>query len=153
MSQFDAQALLNATYTEANATKLVPAPVGDYTGVVTKVAVKSGNDKNGDTWTRFEMYLESTDPKLQQIGMEKKTFRADMLLELTPQGTIDSGEGKNVQLGRAREAAGLNQPGMPFSLGMFQGQGFKFTVSHEPDSKDPTVIYERVKGLRNMSAA
>jgi len=154
MSGFDAQSLLNATYTDANATKLIPAPVGDYVGLCTKVDVKSGTSRNsGEPWTRLELYLESEDPKLEQVGMKKKTFRADTILELTPMGTIDTGPGKNVTLGRWREAAGLNREGQPFSLGMFQGQMFKFTVSHEPDAKDPEVIYERVKGMREATAA
>lgn len=150
---FDAQALLNATSTEANATRLDPAPVGTYTGQVAKVDVKSGvSQKTGEVWCRLELYLESEDPKLDQIGMKKKTFRADALLELDANGGVATGSGKNVSLGRMREACGLNQPGSPFSLGMFQGQMFKFDVSHEPDAKDPTMIYERVKGLRSMAA-
>ncbi len=150
---FDAQALLNATTAEANSTKLLPAPVGDYVGQVSKVDVKSGVSKStGEIWCRLELYLESEDPKLEQIGMKKKNFRADALLELTPMGTIDTGQGKNVALGRMREAAGLNQPGQPFSLGMFQGQVFKFTVEHQPDQNDPEKIYERVKALRSPAA-
>lgn len=150
---FDAQALLNATTAEANSTKLLPAPVGDYVGQVSKVDVKSGVSKStGEVWCRLELTLESEDPKLEQIGMRKKNFRADALLELTPMGTIDTGQGKNVALGRMREAAGLNQPGQPFSLGMFQGQVFKFTVEHQPDQNDPEKIYERVKALRSPSA-
>ena len=150
---FDAQALLNATTAEANSTKLLPAPVGDYVGQVSKVDVKSGVSKStGEVWCRLELTLESEDPKLDQIGMKKKNFRADALLELTPMGTIDTGPGKNVALGRMREAAGLNQPGQPFSLGMFQGQVFKFTIEHQPDQTDPEKIYERVKALRSPAA-
>lgn len=150
---FDAQALLNAATEEVNSTRVLPAPVGDYIGQVTKVDVKSGIGKNsGEPWVRLELVLEAEDPKLESIGMTKKRFNGGFMLDITPSGSLDMSEGKNIQLGRAREACGLNREGQAFSLGMFQGQTFKFTVEHEPDSRDPTVIWERVKGLRSVTA-
>ena len=40
------------------------------------------------------------------------------------------GKGKNVGLGRLREAADLNVPGAPFSFAMFEGRPVKVSVKH-----------------------
>jgi hypothetical protein len=152
--QFNANAILNSSIEEANSTRMEPMPIGEgYIGLVTKVDVKTGTNKKNEPWVRLELMVEvDGDPRLEAIGMTKKSIRIDGLLDITDKGTIDTSKGKNVQLGRLREATGLNQPGRAFSPLMFQGQMLKFDVSHDVNEEDPTIIYDRAKNIRAATA-
>lgn len=75
-----------------------------------------------------------------------RTPRADMrmFLDLTDAGGIDSGTGKNVSLGRLRDALGQNEmTGWTFASLSNQGP-VMVLVEHEADKKDPEKKYARV---------
>ena len=55
------------------------------------------------------------------------------------------GKGKNVALGRLREALGQNTPGKPWSFGMLVGQVAKVAVKHRiTDAGDTFAEVKRV---------
>ncbi len=149
---FDAASFLQSTFNEANSTLIKPAPEGEYVGQiqpVTEQSFKSGTSAKGNAWARLDIIVEVTgDPQIKEhCGMDKKNIRAGIMLDLTDSGGLAMGEGKNVQLGRLRNATGLNIPGQPFAFTSFGGKMVKISVKHRADEKDPTLVYEDVRGF------
>ena len=124
MSAFDVNTtiLLNTQFTDANDTVVTPIDEGEYTAVIEKTDLKSG-EKNGKTWLSLEVVWSIDDEgQRAKTGRDKLTCRQNVFLDLTDHGTMDMGKGKNVGLGRLREAVGQNQKGKPWSFGMLAGQ-------------------------------
>jgi hypothetical protein len=65
------------------------------------------------------------------------------MLDLTEEGMLATGKGRNVLLGRLREATGLNQSGEPFAFPMLTGRPAKVQVAHRLYEGQ---IYAEVKG-------
>jgi hypothetical protein len=61
------------------------------------------------------------------------------------------GKGKNVSLGRLREATGLNEKGRPFGFRMLVGQMARVRVKHRPDNKNPEIVYAEVDAVTKPS--
>ena len=66
---------------------------------------------------------------------------------LSDSGGLDMGKGRNVGLGRLREALNLNQPGQSFSFSMIPGRLAKVSVSHRIDGEN---IYAEVKAVARV---
>jgi hypothetical protein len=57
------------------------------------------------------------------LGRDKVTVKQGVMLDMTPDGSgLDMGKGKNVSLGRLREALNMNQPGQRFRIHNAAGQ-------------------------------
>ncbi len=145
MSQFDPNAFLNATVTDSNSTEMTPVPEGEYLSIIEKVDVKEWSSKDGSSsGLKLALVWDIEDDGVKELlGMKKITCRQDIMLDLTDTGQLDFGKGKNVTLGRLREATGLNTPGEPFAFSMLQGRLAKALVKHRVvDDK----IYAEVRG-------
>ena len=81
------------------------------------------------------------------LGRDKVTVRQGIMLDITDSGGLDMGKGRNIGLGRLREAIGLNTPGQPFSFSMVAGRVAKVNVSHRIDGEN---IYAEVKGVAKL---
>lgn len=135
---FDPNTFLNSTYEEANDTKIVPCPAGEYLAIADKVEVKPWASRDGSSsglklailWD-----IQSDDAKAI-VGRDSVKVPQDQMLDLTDTGALDMGKGRNVGLGRLREALGMNAPGEPFSMGAIQGRMAKVVVSHRPNGED-----------------
>lgn len=152
---FDPDSFLSSTVTDANSTSLTPVPEGEYVAVIGKPKVRqnAGKKDPGALYTSLdlpcEIDLAGMYPAVaEQIGRDKATVRYSCLLDLTDTGGLDMGKGKNVGLGRAREAADLNVPGQPFSFAMFEGRAVKVLVKHRIDGED---IYDEVKAMAKLA--
>lgn len=141
---FDAQSFLDASISGANDTKITPVPVGEYTGIVDKVAARQWTSRDGASSgvTLDVTWLIDDESVKQELGRTNVTCRQGIMLDLTPGGGLDLGKGKNVGLGRLRESVGLNDASKPFSFGMLPGQAAKVTVSHRIDGED---TYSEIK--------
>lgn len=141
---FDPNTFLNSTYEEANDTKIVPCPAGEYLAIADKVEVKPWTSRDGSSsglklailWD-----IQSDDAKAI-VGRDSVKVPQDQMLDLTDTGALDMGKGRNVGLGRLREALGMNAPGEPFSMGAIQGRMAKVVVSHRPNGED---LYAEIK--------
>jgi len=146
--QFDPATFIDAVVTEANATVSTPVPVGEYLATAGEVKIESWVSKADPTKSglRAEVpwVIENNDAVSQVTGRPKNTVRQSIMLDLTPEGGLDMGKGMNVQLGKLREAVGLNQPGQPFSFRMIQGRTGKVKVEHEPYNG---ALYAKVTGI------
>jgi hypothetical protein len=80
-------------------------------------------------------------------GREKVTCKQGIMLDLNEGGQLDMGKGKNVSLGKLREAIGLNSPGQPFSFSMIQGRMALGFVQHRVDGDQVFAEIKRVQKL------
>ncbi len=143
---FDPNTFLNQSFDEANDTKVVPCPVGEYLALADKVEIKSWAARDGSSsGLKAEITWDIQDENVKQLlGRDTVKVRQQQMLDLTETGALDFGKGKNVGLGRIREALGLNTPGDPFAFSMIQGRMAKVKVSHRANGED---LYDEVKAI------
>lgn len=147
---FSPEQFLEAQVTEANDTKLIPIPVGEYTAIAgdVKIATWAKKDDPSVSGLKLQVVWELDSPELKEmLGRDKVTVRQDIMLDMTESGGLDMGKGKNVNLGRLREATNLNIPGQPFAFSMVSGRMAKVSVKHRVDGED---IYSEVKGVAKV---
>lgn len=149
MSQFDAASFLSASISDSNDTKVTPVPVGEYMGIIEKVEARQWQSKDG---TKTGITLDVTwlieDSGVKEfLGRETVTCRQGIMLDVTPQGGLDVSRGKNVGLGRLREAVGKNNPGEMFSFEMLPGLSAKVSVQHRIVGED---TYAEVKAVAKL---
>ena len=146
---FDPQSFLDATFTEANSTKSVPVPVGEYAALIGKVECRPWTSKDGTkSGVALDVTWEITDANvLALLERDKATVKQGIMLDMTEAGGLDFGKGKNVTLGRLREATSLNEPGQPFGFSMLAGRMAKVNVTHRVDGDN---IYAEVKGVAKL---
>ncbi len=145
MSGFDPETYMNETYNESTSTRQVPLPEDEYLGVVTKVD-DPFKTQNGYWLQKIGFRVDH--PELaDELGRKASTVRLTLFLDLTASGSLDFGTGKNIGLGRLREALGQNEPGEPWSPSSMEGNQAMIRVKHTPDKDDPEKIYEEVRGV------
>lgn len=147
---FDPNTFLNQTFDEALDTKVVPCPVGEYVGLAEKVDVKQWAAKDGSSsGLKIEILWDIQDENVKALlGRDTVRVPQQQMLDLTDSGALDFGKGKNVGLGRIREALGLNTPGEPFAFSMIQGRPAKVSVTHRINGED---IYNEIKKIASAN--
>jgi hypothetical protein len=147
---FDPSTFLNQTFDEALDTKVVPCPVGEYLALAEKVDIKPWAAKDGSSsGLKLEILWDIQDENVKQLlGRDTVRVPQQQMLDLTETGNLDFGKGKNVGLGRIREALGLNTPGEPFAFSMIQGRMAKVMVSHRAAGED---LYAEIKKITAAS--
>jgi hypothetical protein len=150
---FNPEAFMNASIEGALDTKVTPCPVGEFHAISMKVEPKSGEiskgDRIGETWAMLEVTWEINDEEAKRVtGREIVRSKQAVMLDLTPEGMLDLGKGKNVRLGKLRDALGQNDPSVSWSPTMLLGQSAVVVVGHRPDPKDSSIVYDEVTGVR-----
>lgn len=154
MSQgaFDPAAFTNLVITESNDTKVIPVPAGEYVAVATKAEPRPWQSRKdpSNAGLALDILWEIDDPGVASItGRDKSSVKQGIMLDLTDNGGLDMGRGKNVGLGRLREALGLNVPGQPFSFGMIPGRVARVVVSHRA-SDDGQDVYPEIRQVAKL---
>lgn len=86
----------------------------------------------------------------KELGRDKVLVPKTIWLDLTDSGQLDTSEGKNVDLGRLMEAAGVNGTGQ--GLAALRGKGpFIVKVAQRSDKNDPTIKYAEVRKVSKLS--
>jgi hypothetical protein len=155
-SQFDPNVFLDATTTEVNE-KRSPIPTenpddanGLYTAVIGEIKTAAGiigkGDRVGQPWMQMVVPLRLQLPaSVQALGLSAEFTVTDRpMLDITPQGSLDNGKGKNNAQRIYREATGTNKPGEAWSWRMLQGKVVKVKIAHE-DYRGS--IVEKVAGV------
>lgn len=149
-SGFDPIGFLDSSTESSMSTSALPCPEGEYPATIKELKPRTWQSKKDPSLAGVALDVLWTidDPNILQL-MERKevTVKQGIMLDLTEQGGLDCGKGKNVALGRLREAVNLNQPGKPFSLNQLPGRAAKVLVKHRPDDRDSSIIYAEVKGV------
>lgn len=146
---FDAESFLNASVASSNDTKVIPVPVGEYMGIIDKVSARQWQSKDG---TKSGIALDVTwlveDSGVKQLlNRDTVTVRQGIMLDLTPQGGLDTAKGTNIGLGRLREAVGKNNEGETFSFNQLPGSAAKISVTHRIANDD---TFAEVKAVARL---
>lgn len=137
MSTFDVNAFQNSQYAEASSTEYVPVPEGEYPAVIDKYAIR---EAKGNVILDLTWKIDDADVAAE-TGLDNPQVRQSIFLDVDENsGTLAFGKGKNVQLGRLREALNQNTSGQPWSFGMLLGQVAKIRTKHRIDSSSGTDI-------------
>jgi len=147
---FNPDQFLDTQVTESNDTKTIPVPVGEYTAVVEEVKCRQWQSKQDPSKSGLTLditWMVDDSAVKELLGRDKVTVKQGIMLDLTESGGLDMGKGRNVGLGRLREATNLNAPGQPFSFSMLAGRVAKVNVSHRIDGEN---IYAEVKGVAKL---
>lgn len=153
MSTFDPNTFLEMTVEDSNSTVMIPVPAGEFTGIIDKIDCRSWTSKKDPSKSGMTLDITWTvdDANVKELlGRDKVTVRQGIMLDLTDAGGLDMGKGKNVSLGRLREAVDLNQAGQPFSFKMLPGRMAKIVVSHRPNDQNPEQIFAEVNAVAKL---
>ncbi len=135
-STFDPESFLDATLPGANSTKREIVPMGVYKASIGKLEVKGGNitkegDNYGKPWRALNIqWLIEGQPINSVMEQTKVVVYDSVFLDLDDDGQLSMGKGKNVKLGKLREAIGLNNG--PAQFRAFEGRPATINVIHEP---------------------
>jgi hypothetical protein len=146
---FDAQSFLDSSVTGANDTKVIPVPMGEYQGIIDKITPRQWQSKDGtQSGVALDILWLVEDQEVKTfLGRETVTCKQGIMLDMTSDGKLDVTKGKNIGLGRLREAVNLNNPGQPFSFNQLPGQMARISVRHRIDGED---TFAEVKGVAKM---
>lgn len=151
MSTFDAASFLDSSVEGTNDTKKVPIPVGEYTAVLTKVDARQwqGKADPSKSGLALDLIWEIDDANVKAaLGRDKVTCKQGIMLDLTDSGALDMGKGKNIGLGRLREATGLNEPGRAFSFSQLNGRIARVKVTHRIEGED---LFDEIRSVAKLS--
>ena len=163
-SGFDPNLFLQAQQTEANVRR-PPLPVenpastdGFYTAVIGEVKVDAGTiskgERMGQPWLMMIVPLQIEVPQQVQAQMGVTlakgsiTLTDRVMIDLTPQHTIDNSVGRNGRQRQYRDAMDMNKPGDVFSWQKAQGQVIKVKVNHEMYNNE---VQEKVGAVARRS--
>src|SRR5690606_26526785 len=153
MSAFNPDTFLTTTVKGALDTKLVPVPEGDWSAQVSKISVRKQRGKDNEEYIVLDLLWHVLDEEPKRVtGMDKPMVKQSIFLDITPEGGLDMSKGKNVQLGKVREAVGQNQDGKAWSPSMLNGVTAVVQVKHRPDEKTGE-IYADVKSVAKSKRA
>lgn len=144
-SNFDPDVFLSIQVDKALDTRVTPVPEGVYPGVIDEVKPKIITGKEtGIEYLLFEIFWLIDDPKVKEAtGRDRVRSRQSVFIDRTPQGSLDISKGKNVQLGKLREAVHQNVSGQPWAPSMLIGAAARISVKHEKD-KTTGDLYDQV---------
>ena len=144
MSSFNPDTFLNTETAESNAVAYTPVPEGEFNASIKTIkprVLTDGRAVLDISWTVDDEQART------ETGMAEPSVRQTIWLDTTESGGLDFGKGKNVGLGRLRDAVGQNQAGKPWAPGMLLGQVAKVKVSHSIDKRDGVTIQADVKAV------
>lgn len=150
---FDVNQFTDMQINEANDTVLRPVPEGEYIAIIASYEVRPWTGKEDPTKSgvALDIQWEIDDAALQADLGRKPKVKHGVMLDLSEDGQgLDMGKGRNVGLGRLRQALGLNVPGKPFSFSQLPGQAARIAVKHRQDKNDPEKVYAEVREVTGL---
>lgn len=148
MSTFNPDLFMQSQVSEANSTTLLPIPVGEYAGVIKSVATRVVGP---NARVVMDVVWGIDDASVvAATGIDNPTCRQSVWLDVTESGGLDMSSGKNVGLGRLREALGQNVKGKPWSPTMLVGAPAKVKIDHTTDKNDSSIVYANVVAVTKL---
>lgn len=146
MAKFNADSFLQQTVEAKLDTKRIPHPEGDWDeGQIKDLKITDGSSKkDGSLWVRLQAVIINTDPNvaadMKLTGDQEPTVRWEEFLDLDENGNLDVSEGKNIKLGKLRQACGQNND-EAWSPADLKGASVGFRVKHQFNNDgDPYAI-------------
>lgn len=152
MNTFDPDAFVNSQVEDNLSTEYPKLEEGEYHAVIEKVEAKNIEIKRGERAgemmplleVQYKVSDEMNDGRVQQsVGRSEHTVTAGFPLDITESGTLATGKGKNIRLGRLRDAVAQNKPGQPWAPSHLIGNPVLINVKHDLQGD---AVYERVTG-------
>ena len=150
MSMFNPDEFLDQEILTQTSDKSVPAPVGEYTGIVESLKPRQWVAKDDPTKSgvALDILWSVEDEEVKALlGKDKVLVKQGVMLDIDDQGKLAEGKGVNVQLGRVRTAVGQNEEGQAFSFNMLIGQQALITVTHRIVGEDTYAEVSRAAKL------
>ena len=145
---FDESLFLQSSIDGANSTQVIPLPADTYPGIISDVKLRQAPGKKDPSMTYtfcdVSWTLQVSPAILEEIGRKAGTARQSFMLDLTDGGTLDMSKGRNVSLGRLREALKQNVAGKPWNFKMLINASAKVKIKHRPEGEN---IYEEVDAI------
>ena len=155
---FDADAFLNQTPDAPNATVIEACPEGEYRATIDDgdkaIQFKEfTSQKNNQVYHQMQVFFNILDDNVRaQLKRDKVLVPMSIFLDLTDAGQLDTGQGKNVGIGRLRAALDQNQPGQAWSPAMLKGKGpVMVKVTQRSDKNDPNNKFAEVSRIAKIS--
>lgn len=152
---FNPAAFMAQSVQGASSTKRNTIPEGVYPFITEAVVPENmrlaQGKKDPSKWYLFlDLKLRCQLPPeiAVEYGDTVGTIFHSITIDRTENGSLDMGKGKNVQLGRIREAFGMNDPSRPFSFTDLGGKSGMVKVKHELYEGNPQ---ERVDAILPLS--
>jgi len=147
-SLFNPDTFLEQTVTGSMDTKYPVIPAGEYPAISKSIAArKMPNVKKPEqgSFTVVDIVWLIDDAGVKEATkLDEPTCRQSIFLDLDAEGKLDLSATKNVQLGRLREALGLNNPEVVFSFSQLVGQPALVKIEHSPNPTDSENPYSNV---------
>jgi len=158
LSPFDAGTFMNQTIDAQLDTQIKQCPEGEFRAMIDDFDEKAfrtfTSQKNGNDYTVFSPPFVIQDQAVQaDLGRDKVVvFHKGMFIDVGVDGGLDFSKGKNVDLGKLREAVNQNVAGQPWSFNHLKGAGpVMVRVVHEADANDAEKKYARVTRVTRIS--
>ena len=114
---FDPDQFLNQTLTSATSTEYVNVPDGEYPAVISKLSGRQSGD-----YTILDIDWEIDDETVRELtGLPAPRVRQSVFLDFNGEA-LDDRKGKNITLGKLRDAVNQNVDGQEWSPNMLLGQ-------------------------------
>jgi hypothetical protein len=140
---FDPDEFLNQSVEGSLDTRTIPVPEGEFPAVVSSLSSRVVGPESKPvldlTWK-----IQDSEEVARATGRDVNTVRQTIWLDISEAGGLDMSKGKNVQLGRVRDAVGQNGPG-PWSAVQLEGAMAVVRVEQRIYEGE---TYSDVKGVR-----
>jgi hypothetical protein len=147
MSSFNPESFMNSTVSEANSTQYEQVPEGEFPASIDTVTPRTTGTGKALLSVKWKVDDEAV---RTQTGMAEPSVFQTVWLDVTESGGLDFSRGKNVQLGKLRDALGQNAPGKPWSPGMLVGGVAKIRVKHSIDKRDNVTLNAEVSAVTKL---
>lgn len=146
MSSFNAESFLSTRSQGKMDTKYPTCPAGWYQAQIDNLAARQvdKNDGSGQSTVMDINWLVLDDNVKQQLNVERVLVRQGIFLDLTEEGQLDYGTGKNVKLGKVRDVLKQNNPKKDWFPNLLIGSMARIHVEHKPNPNDPDSPYANV---------
>jgi len=143
---FNPDDFMAGTVTTALDTTYIPVPEGEYQASVSKIAVRTAPNKaGGPDYVFLDVQWKITDPEVAKAtARDESQVRQSMFLDVNDAGQLDVSKGKNIDLGKLRDAVGQNT-GKPWSPSMLEGAMATVIVSHRMYEDQPQAEIKKVR--------
>ncbi len=118
---FDVQGFMQTVVDSASSTKYInPPDLDDAIGQIKKVDGREIVTATNPKQVVVDITFDMIDDRVKEHTHRENgnNARYSVFIDTTPGGGLDMGEGKNVKLGKLREAVGQNTPGEPWAFSM-----------------------------------
>ncbi len=148
---FDPNQFLDMTVESANDTVVIPVPAGEYQAMIAEVECRPWQSKTDSSKAGLALDIKwkiEDFAVTELLGRDNILVKQGIMLDVTEQGGLDMGKGRNVGLGRLRTAVNQNTAGKPWAPSMLVGNMAKVKVSHRTDDRPgaiPGTVFAEIR--------